>query len=167
MPDMQKGDLIGYDVLETRQPGEKSPEIMELFDNKHDMEHTNKVVYVIDDDEIFHFIVKKMFGLQGWDVSVNSFLSAEDAIEDLTSFAASNLPCLIILDMNMQRMNGWDFIEAFRGFKNRLPQDVPIIMCSSSMNIQDLEKVRKTPELMAYITKPLDRSKMKEIEKYL
>lgn len=146
---------------------EKKPAIMKLFDNKYDMEHTNKVVYVIDDDEIFHFIVKKMFGLQGWDVRVNSFLSAEDAIEDLTSFAASNLPCLIILDMNMQRMNGWDFIEAFRGFKNKLPQNVPIIMCSSSMNIQDMEKVSKTPELMAYITKPLDRSKMKEIEKYL
>ena len=140
---------------------------MKLFDNQQEMRPANKVVYVIDDDEIFHFIVKKMFGLQGWDVRVNSFLSAEDALEDLTSFATSKLPCLIILDMNMQRMNGWDFIEAFRGFKSKLPQDVPIIMCSSSMNIQDMEKVRKTPELMAYITKPLDRSKMKEIEKYL
>ncbi len=37
------------------------------------MEHTTSEVYVIDDDEIFHFIAKKMFGLQGWDVSVNSF----------------------------------------------------------------------------------------------
>lgn len=140
---------------------------MELFDNIYDMANTNKVVYVIDDDEIFHFIVKKMFGLQGWNVAVNSFLSAEDAIEDLSSFAEQNLPCLIILDMNMQRMNGWDFIEAFRGLKNRLPKHVPIIMCSSSMNIQDMEKVKKTPELMAYITKPLDKSKMKVIEEYL
>ncbi|GEP93866.1 response regulator [Chitinophaga cymbidii] len=129
------------------------------------MANTNKVVYVIDDDEIFHFIVKKMFGLQGWDVVVNSFLSAEDAIEDLGSFA--ELPCLIILDMNMQRMNGWDFIEAYRELKQRTQQDVPIIMCSSSMNIQDMEKVKRTPELMAYITKPLDRSKMKVIEEYL
>ncbi|WP_157986300.1 response regulator [Chitinophaga alhagiae] len=131
------------------------------------MANANKVVYVIDDDEIFHFIVKKMFGLQGWNVVVNSFLSAEDAIEDLSAFAEQNLPCLIILDMNMQRMNGWDFIEAFRGLKNRLRRHVPIIMCSSSMNIQDMEKVKKTPELMAYITKPLDKSKMKVIEEYL
>ena len=140
---------------------------MELFDNIYDMANTNKVVYVIDDDEIFHFIVKKMFGLQGWNVAVNSFLSAEDAIENLNAFAAKNLPCLIILDMNMQRMNGWDFIEAFRELKTRLRQHVPIIMCSSSMNIQDMEKVKKTPELMAYITKPLDKSKMKVIEEYL
>ncbi|AWO00478.1 response regulator [Chitinophaga alhagiae] len=140
---------------------------MELYDNIYDMANANKVVYVIDDDEIFHFIVKKMFGLQGWNVVVNSFLSAEDAIEDLSAFAEQNLPCLIILDMNMQRMNGWDFIEAFRGLKNRLRRHVPIIMCSSSMNIQDMEKVKKTPELMAYITKPLDKSKMKVIEEYL
>lgn len=139
---------------------------MEVFDdNIKAMEHTNKVVYVIDDDEIFHFIVKKMFGLQGWNVSVNSFLSAEDAIEDLTSFAVNNPPCLILLDMNMQRMNGWDFIEAYKKMNETL--NVPIIMCSSSMNIQDMEKVKKTPELMAYITKPLDRSKMKVIEEYL
>ncbi|WP_168208743.1 response regulator [Chitinophaga sp. XS-30] len=131
------------------------------------MTKSNKVVYVIDDDEIFHFIVKKMFGLEGWDVVVSSFLSAEEAIENLGSFAAQNLPCLIILDMNMQRMNGWDFIEAYRELKQRLQQDVPIIMCSSSMNIQDMEKVKKTPELMAYITKPLDKSKMKVIEEYL
>ncbi|MGX5817502.1 response regulator [Chitinophaga lutea] len=131
------------------------------------MVNTHKVVYVIDDDEIFHFIVKKMFGLQGWNVMVNSFLSAEDAIEDLMAFAKQDLPCLIILDMNMQRMNGWDFIEAFRKLKNSLQQHVPIIMCSSSMNIQDMEKVKRTPELMAYITKPLDKLKMKEIEKYL
>lgn len=139
---------------------------MEVFDdNIKAIEHTSKVVYVIDDDEIFHFIVKKMFGLQGWNVSVNSFLSAEDAIEDLTSFAINNPPCLILLDMNMQRMNGWDFIEAYRKMNETL--NVPIIMCSSSMNIQDMEKVKKTPELMAYITKPLDRSKMKVIEEYL
>jgi CheY-like chemotaxis protein len=140
---------------------------MDVFDNTKDMADTNKVVYVIDDDEIFHFIVKKMFGLQGWNVIVNSFLSAEDAIEDLGSFAVQNLPCLIILDMNMQRMNGWDFIEAYRELKQRLQQDVPIIMCSSSMNIQDMEKVKETPELMAYITKPLDKVKMKVIEEYL
>ncbi|QEH41063.1 response regulator [Chitinophaga sp. XS-30] len=140
---------------------------MDVFDNSKDMTKSNKVVYVIDDDEIFHFIVKKMFGLEGWDVVVSSFLSAEEAIENLGSFAAQNLPCLIILDMNMQRMNGWDFIEAYRELKQRLQQDVPIIMCSSSMNIQDMEKVKKTPELMAYITKPLDKSKMKVIEEYL
>lgn len=140
--------------------------IMMRFDNIIDMAQ-HKVVYVIDDDEIFHFIVKKMFGLQGWDVRVNSFLSAEDAIEDLNDFAARRLPCLIILDMNMQRMNGWDFIEAFRKLKTKLTQDVPIIMCSSSMNIQDMEKVERTPELMAYITKPLDKHKMKVIEEYL
>lgn len=138
---------------------------MKVFDNHKAIEHTSKVVYVIDDDEIFHFIVKKMFGLQGWNVSVNSFLSAEDAIEDLTSFAINNPPCLILLDMNMQRMNGWDFIEAYKKMNETL--NVPIIMCSSSMNIQDMEKVKKTPELMAYITKPLDRSKMKVIEEYL
>lgn len=130
------------------------------------MDTTPKLVYVIDDDEIFHFIVKKMFGLQGWDVAITSFLCAEEAIEELNT-TASDRPALILLDMNMQRMNGWDFIEAYRELRPEVKQEVPIIMCSSSMNISDMEKVRKTPELNAYITKPLDHSKLKLIESYL
>ncbi|RAJ02537.1 response regulator receiver domain-containing protein [Chitinophaga skermanii] len=132
------------------------------------MANTNKKIYVIDDDEIFHFIIKKMFGLQGWgDVSISSFLCAEEAIEELNAYTETTLPSLIILDMNMQRMNGWDFIDAFRELKSKLSKEVPIIMCSSSTNLADMEKVKKTPELMAYITKPLDKSKMSMIAKYL
>ncbi|MCK7556954.1 response regulator [Chitinophaga sedimenti] len=130
------------------------------------MNNAPKRVYVIDDDEVFHFIVKKMFGLQGWDVAITSFLCAEEAIEELNG-APAELPRLILLDMNMQRMNGWDFIEAYRELQPELREQVPIIMCSSSLNIADMEKVRKTPELNAYITKPLDHSKLKLIESYL
>jgi hypothetical protein len=40
-------------------------------------------------------------------------------------------------------------------------------MCSSSVDVRDLQKVERTPELMAYITKPLDKNKLKVIEEYL
>ncbi|ATL49518.1 response regulator [Chitinophaga caeni] len=132
------------------------------------MAHKQKKVYVIDDDEIFHFIIKKMFGLQGWDVTISSFLCAEEAIAALEEDpVASNLPTLIILDMNMQRMNGWEFIEAYKVLKTKTGREVPIIMCSSSTNISDLEKVKEIPELREYITKPLDKQKMKLIATYL
>lgn len=127
----------------------------------------NKLVYVVDDDEIFHFIIKKMLGQQNDNVVVTSFLCAEEALEHLTSQTLQLLPALIILDMNMQRMNGWDFIEAFRDIKPTLQQPIPIIMCSSSIDVRDMQKVQRTPELMAYITKPLDASKMKVIGEFL
>ncbi|TWF37140.1 response regulator receiver domain-containing protein [Chitinophaga polysaccharea] len=130
------------------------------------MEDMNKIVYVVDDDEIFHFIIKKMLGEQS-DLVVTSFLCAEEALEQLSNNPPSTLPSLIILDMNMQRMNGWDFIEAYRGLKTSLKNNIPIIMCSSSVDVRDMQKVQHTPELMAYITKPLDKNKLKVIEEYL
>lgn len=127
------------------------------------MQENSKQVYVVDDDEIFHFILKKMLGQQSENLEVTSFLCAEDAIEQLQHLHGHSLPALIILDMNMQRMNGWDFIEAYRDIEGSLAQQIPIIMCSSSMDLRDLQKVKRTPELKAYITKPLDPSKVKVI----
>jgi len=131
------------------------------------MEDMNKIVYVVDDDEIFHFIIKKMLGQQSNHLVVTSFLCAEEALEQLSNTPQSTLPSLIILDMNMQRMNGWEFIEAYRGLKTSLENAIPIIMCSSSVDVRDMQKVQHTPELMAYITKPLDKNKLKVIEDYL
>lgn len=127
----------------------------------------NKIVYVVDDDEIFHFIIKKMLGHQSNHLVVTSFLCAEEALEQLSRAPQPTLPSLIILDMNMQRMNGWDFIEAYRGLKTSFKNTIPIIMCSSSVDVRDMQKVQHTPELMAYITKPLDKNKLKVIEEYL
>ena len=131
------------------------------------MEDMNKIVYVVDDDEIFHFIIKKMLGHQSNHLVVTSFLCAEEALEQLSRAPQPTLPSLIILDMNMQRMNGWDFIEAYRGLKTSFKNTIPIIMCSSSVDVRDMQKVQHTPELMAYITKPLDKNKLKVIEDYL
>jgi len=64
-------------------------------------------------------------------------------------------------------MNGWDFIEAYRGIKSHLSHQIPIIMCSSSIDMRDIQKVKRTPELKAYITKPLDSEKMQQIKDYL
>lgn len=131
------------------------------------MEDLNKIVYVVDDDEIFHFIITKMLRQQSDHLTVTSFLCAEEALEKLSSDPQPQLPALIILDMNMQRMNGWDFIEAYRGLKTTLKNTIPIIMCSSSVDVRDIQKVQHTPELMGYITKPLDKNKLKVIEEYL
>jgi CheY-like chemotaxis protein len=127
------------------------------------MQENTKQVYVVDDDEIFHFILKKMLEQQADNLEITSFLCAEDALAQLQDQPQYSLPSLIILDMNMQRMNGWDFIEAYKTIKPSLNQHIPIIMCSSSMDMRDMQKVQRTPELMAYITKPLDPMKMKVI----
>jgi len=130
---------------------------------------TTKLLYVVDDDEIFHFIIKRLLGQQDkyrQDLTIASFLSAEDALEQLHK-PACTYPSLIILDMNMHSMDGWGFIEGYRSMQASSGLNIPIIMCSSSMDVRDIQKVEATPELAAYITKPLDNNKLKIIEGYL
>jgi CheY-like chemotaxis protein len=67
----------------------------------------------------------------------------------------------------MHSMDGWAFIDAYRSMRDTQELDIPIIMCSSSMDVRDIQKVEATPELAAYITKPLDNGKLKIIEEYL
>jgi CheY-like chemotaxis protein len=130
---------------------------------------TTKLLYVVDDDEIFHFIIKKLLGQQEkyrQNLTIASFLSAEDALEQLHN-PGNAYPSLIILDMNMHSMDGWGFIDNYRAMQAKSGLNIPIIMCSSSMDIRDIQKVEATPELAAYITKPLDNNKLKIIEGYL
>jgi CheY-like chemotaxis protein len=129
----------------------------------------SKSVYVIDDDEIFHFIIKKLFKQCGNDqnnLTITSFFSAEDALEQLRT-PGQPLPSLIIVDINMQPMNGWEFIKAFRELQPALARHISLIMCSSSVDERDIQQVNNTPELAAYITKPLDKAKLEIIEKHL
>lgn len=130
---------------------------------------TSKLLYVVDDDEIFHFIIKKLLGQQEkyrQNLTIASFLSAEDALEKLHT-PGNDFPSLIILDMNMHSMDGWGFIDNYRTMQAQSGLKIPIIMCSSSMDVRDIQKVEATPELAAYITKPLDNNKLKIIEGYL
>lgn len=76
-------------------------------------------------------------------------------------------PCVILLDLNMPKMNGLDFLKALRG-DERL-KDIPAVVVSTSAERQD---VTRSFELgaAAYIVKCFSyhefREKMKAIEPY-
>jgi len=64
-------------------------------------------------------------------------------------------PDLILLDLNMPVMNGWDFLEVYsQQYRHRFP-DTRIIILSSSVDPADYERSRQFPAVMAYLAKPL------------
>lgn len=75
-------------------------------------------------------------------------------------------PELIFLDINMPKMNGWEFLEEYRKLHKSQKGDTVIIM-TTSMSPFDREKAQNAPEVKEFLEKPLTIELLDEIlQKY-
>jgi CheY-like chemotaxis protein len=119
-------------------------------------------VLLVDDDMINNFInarlIKKIEMSHNLHISTNG----KDAIIYLTEKQELKEPCpeLILLDINMPVMDGFEFVEAFRKFTFPNQEKIVIVMLTTSSNPKDLEKVDSL-SIGGYINKPLTEEKLK------
>ncbi len=122
-------------------------------------------IMLIDDDHptnVYHRIIIEEGGFAGHIIVKQG---AEAALEYLkTEFSEdSPRPDLIFLDINMPRMNGWEFLEQY---KKLLPQQRAsniIVMLSTSANPNDLRRAAENPFVMEYHDKPLSEESLATI----
>lgn len=129
-----------------------------------------KVILFVDDDEISNFVSVKTIEDAGIADYIQSVTSAMDALEIIDQGIEGKvaLPDLIFLDINMPVMNGWDFLEAYRKIKDKLPRPIRIIILTSSVYQQDKEKAATFEEVDDYTLKPLNISDLHAFsDKYL
>lgn len=122
-------------------------------------------IYIIDDDEIFQFTTRKMFQYLGQREGVESISNGQLAIDKLKSYQTdpTNLPDIILLDINMPIMDGWDFLNQYDNIQGLLPKDIRIYMISSSVDDRDLDRAEKNKYVTKYISKPVDELILKEM----
>jgi CheY-like chemotaxis protein len=119
-------------------------------------------VYVVDDDLVFHFILKKLFAKADSDFKVNYFLNGYEAIEAIK--VTADLPDLILLDINMPISDGWQFLQDFREWDSQEKENVKIYIISSSDDPSDLQKANfYKKEVQRYCNKPLTMVEFREI----
>lgn len=95
------------------------------------------------------------FRSQGVDVDLSVATDGDEALEALERRrrADSTLPDLILLDLNLPRMSGFEFLEAIQDV--RALARIPILVLTSSTTSEDvLESYRR--DANAYLTKPTD-----------
>ncbi|GGH43161.1 response regulator [Dyadobacter endophyticus] len=112
--------------------------------------------FLIDDSAFDLFIYEKLLIKSGITSSVKTFNSARDALKHLIG-QAENLPdTIILLDLQMPDMNGFEFIDEFGQLPETLRQKIRIFMLSSTIDTRDIEKAKASQYIIDLLPKPLE-----------
>lgn len=125
-----------------------------------------KSVFVVDDDKIVHFIVKKLLSANFPNLNTSFFENGHDALVDFKDKLndSESIPDLILLDLNMPVLDGWQFLEEFKLLKDTLTKKVTIYIISSSDNAVDhMRAVDFKEEISDYFLKPITLDCIKSI----
>ena len=123
---------------------------------------SNKVICIIDDDPIYQLLTKKIIAISKTDYSTISFKNGREALDYFTSRLPENLPDIILLDIEMPIMDGWDFLNEIE--KHNMTQTT-IYLVTSSISHEDKEKTKSFSKISGFFSKPLDVDKILQITK--
>ncbi len=87
--------------------------------------------------------------------------SATDALEYLQT--CEMWPDIILLDINMPVMNGFDFLEAYRKIETIPHRDIAIYILSSSLDSDDVRRANADEHVTDYLQKPLKQEDVEGI----
>jgi len=120
---------------------------------------------LIDDDDINNFLSNELIKLYHPKVAIVSTLYVQDAINVLEEKIKNNivLPQIILVDINMPILNGWDFLEAFEKMDANAIKNVRVYIYTSSIYYKDIERAKKYKSVIKLITKPLSQEMIDEI----
>ncbi|MFN4083590.1 MAG: response regulator [Bacteroidia bacterium] len=114
-------------------------------------------VVQIDDDIVNNMAVERLSRKAGY---TNDFINFTDPTEALNFFKTEKVEAdLIILDINMPKLSGWDLLEHF----TILNINIPIVMVTSSLDVRERKRAADHPLIKGFFVKPLSVDTFKEI----
>jgi CheY-like chemotaxis protein len=128
---------------------------------------SNELTYLIDDDSLTLRLTTMLAKRTSFCSSLLPFSNAKIALELLQKNAKNNpeLPDCILLDLNMPKMNGWEFLDAMENLN--ITKDIYIFIMTSSIELADIEKSKKYFSVKDYIEKPISIEKLDAIKQFI
>ncbi|GAA4460645.1 response regulator [Nemorincola caseinilytica] len=119
-------------------------------------------ILLIDDDledSFFHKIVIDRMNIAN---CVQVAINGLEALEYLKD-GDKPTPELIFLDINMPKMNGWEFLEEYKHLDPQQKARITILMLTTSINPADIRRAQQIQDVTGYNTKPLSLEMLTDI----
>lgn len=114
-----------------------------------------QTIVFVDDDKIQHMINRKNMLRLKEDLNLQFFENPFSALD----WFASNDADLLILDVNMPEMKGWEFLDRLKV----LNKTIEVKMLTSSVDPDDIEISTQYNMVSGFLVKPLKNDVMAEI----
>jgi CheY-like chemotaxis protein len=112
---------------------------------------------LVDDDHLCNEISGMVLEDALGEVDIKAFTRPEEALEFIEKEYAKNLGhTVLFLDINMPRINGWQFLERYEKFSEQIKRQINIYILSSSIDRLDKNKAEANSNVAGFISKPLD-----------
>jgi len=132
------------------------------------MEPVN-LVALIDDDELVNFIATKVIESTHLVKKIKSFSNGQQAIDFLKTHLdrPDLIPEIILLDLNMPVMDGFQFLEEYIKLEPKLGKTIAVYVISSSISQIDSDRIKQISEVSDFIFKPITKEKFENIVRAL
>ena|SRR5687767_9436416 len=117
-------------------------------------------VMLIDDNDIDNLINSRIITAHNFASFVDVKTTTASALEHLRALAADSphIPTVIFLDLNMPVMDGFGFLEEFEKMAEHIKTGCKVVVLSSSISPDDINKASTNAYVVKYINKPLNES---------
>lgn len=121
------------------------------------MNGQGEIVAIIDDDRVFQKITWMKITRKNYARKVLMFSDGDQAIRFIRDNATKpdELPDIILLDLNMPVMDGWDFMDAFVKIRPHIGKKITIYVATSSVNPEDQRRAIEVSAVTDYVIKPI------------
>lgn len=111
----------------------------------------SSLIYLVDDDEDDRFFAKLTFQQHFSESKLVLFENGEELLNHIRRGAFDSLPDLVLLDLNMPRINGFDTLQAIKQHQDW--KEVPVAILTTSSEPIDKARSEKLGAC-AFLTKP-------------
>jgi CheY-like chemotaxis protein len=109
---------------------------------------------IIDDRELDCYIAEKLIQKIEADININIFYNAFSALDFIKNTKVTDAITVVLLDIMMPVMNGFQFIEEFENLSEEIKNNYKIIPITSSLNKTDVSKISECESVITVLKKP-------------
>ncbi len=120
------------------------------------------LIYLVDDFDMVNLLHRLLFRRLGLEEKVKDFTNPEKALSDLRACSEEDFRILVLLDINMPEMSGFEFLDHM--MTDLFSHHIDVIVVTSSVSDSDKILAKEYPRFVRdFVSKPLKLEKLGDL----